>query len=537
MPFAIVHADTGLYGVQPGGTVNTLTLPAGVTLVNTRACRYAVLNGYLVIVGGVSRNLFLDVNGVLQILTPISPTAKPTTASGGAGALTGEYRYLYTFCQTDGGGNILTESGPSPVSDPAIVLAAERVSVSGIAVSTEAQIDARRLYRTASNGSEYFLVTTILDNTTTTYSDNNTDDDISLFPIDPDLGTPPTEDGSGTYFEEIVAWKNRLWACANVEPDRTYYCGLIKPYAWSPINYLDTQPVNSDDFGVSTYAVRRNELLIGRKRSLWKIIGSSESNFEMIQVAEGIGFWAPRSAVTIRDEVFFLAEDGVYSYGPAGLRPLSRNKVNPWFSGSDVFNKAALASAFGLWNQQIDAYELYLPATGQSTLNRWISLDLRALAGGEVIWLGPHKTTAVTPTCGANVEDNNALQYPFLGGADGWLYQKNRPIRADEGAAIDFDVIGKFHSAGEPDRDKYWGQLSVFTKVEPGGTLDVLATRGRLDSTDTQLMAHDLTTGRERLPRLGHGAMVQLRFRNAELNQRVELYGYEVDAVWDHGRR
>ena len=52
--------------------------------------------------------------------------------------------------------------------------ASARVSVTGIAIGGEL-VTARRLYRTAAGGAEYFLVATIADNTTTAYVDNIAD--------------------------------------------------------------------------------------------------------------------------------------------------------------------------------------------------------------------------------------------------------------------------------------------------------------------------------------------------------------------------
>jgi len=58
-------------------------------------------------------------------------------------------------------------------------------------------------------------------------------------------------------------------------------------------------------------------------------------------------------------------------------------------------------------------------------------------------------------------------------------------------------------------------QLTQVTEAAPMPTLS------------TSPGPHDLTQGYERLDRLGEGKCVALRFRNAEINQDVTLFGYE----------
>lgn len=98
----------------------------------------------------------------------------PTVALAGAGAGNvdnGLHRYRVTFVtadgETDGGAISASVTVANKTVDGKVALSA--IPLGGGAVT------ARKLYRTAAAGSDYFLVTTIADNTTTAYTDSTTD--------------------------------------------------------------------------------------------------------------------------------------------------------------------------------------------------------------------------------------------------------------------------------------------------------------------------------------------------------------------------
>src|SRR6185369_6161196 len=100
---------------------------------------------------------------------PTAPTAALGTGSGNLS--NGAYRWLATF---------VTDYGETTAGDvSASVTVADHTvngkgALSAIPVGGSA-VTARRIYRTAANGSTYLLVATIADNSTTTYTDNVAD--------------------------------------------------------------------------------------------------------------------------------------------------------------------------------------------------------------------------------------------------------------------------------------------------------------------------------------------------------------------------
>lgn len=283
---------------------------------------------------------------------------------------------------------------------------------------------------------------------------------------------------------------------------------------------------------MTAFIPRRDELGICKRDSIVKITGSSESDFLAIIVVQGTGCVAPDSVAVIRDIGYFLAEDGVYTFSAEGVRNISRDQVHPWFSTDTYFNRSRFPNAAGGWNPKYDAYELHLANAGDTTENRSVSYHIK-----EGIWLGPHKTDAFTPTCRALIKDTNDLHLPIIGGSDGFIYQMNQAAYTDGAStAIDMNVLTKAHSVNSPDIQKAWLQLSMLTKDQASGTLTITPYVGDLDASAGDTISHDLTTGRQKLRRLGRGRFAQLRFQQATNAVGCTLYGYECP-FFEVGRR
>ncbi len=522
MPYSIVHCGTSLYRMSPAGVATLISLPSGVTLSSTRAMRTAVLNRRVFICRAPSVNLQFNPESIaVYPVTLTAPTVALTSASSTAGLPRGRYRYRYTFARKTGGGTVIAESGMSPVSTPLDVVDL-RINLSVIAVSAEGTVNCRRIYRTTADGADYYHLYDIDDNVTTTYTDNFADYDLELLTANPVFANPPGSDATD-YFRICTAWRSRIWACPKLYPDRVYFSGIDAMHQWSDSNFFSIKPEGMDQFGVIAFFTRRDELGLAKRRSIWKIIGDTIDTFRAIQVVEGIGCCSVGSVVTIRDKTYFLYDDGVYEWGPEGLTCLTRGLVHPWFNTDEYFNRPLFANSFGIWNPKDDTYNLFLASAGNTKLDRWVSFDLARRQ-----WLGPHKTTAFEPTCGGLLEDETGILWPVIGATGGYLYQQNAAAYSDDGTAIAMDVLTAPHHGGDPDVVHYWGELTALTKREPGGTLVITPRLGELDAVPQAPIAHDLTKERERLRRLGTGRLLALQFENDELNQGVDLYGYEV---------
>lgn len=473
--YGLIQANGTLHRVAPDGTRADLPLPSGVTVDETRPVRAVVFNRRLILTNGVSRNVQLDINQIARLLQPRAPGTAPTAAVGAAGNLTGSYTWKYTFAIMEGE-VVIAESDFSPASNE-VALTSDQGSLSGIALSVDPGVNARRIYRTASDGgSAYFLVTTLMNSTATTYTDNTTDESTSNLPAEPSLGVAfgTTEQ---THLELIATWKDRLWAKPDLHPDRVYFSGNRVQYGWNADYYFVAGAEGTDSYGVTAIVPRRNEVFVGKKRSLHKITGDRLDNFGITDIPGGIGVWAPESAVLIRDAVYFVAEDGVYRWD-GQLTNLSKLSVHPWFTEEGDFNLARLDEAVAHWNQKLDTYEVYLPVDGSDDLDRWVSFDLRAQE-----WLGPHRTTAYTPKCVGVLDGTDGRQRPAVGATNGQVLLKNSDDWTD-GASTAIEMIATTNPmhAGDPNWEKAFLELETHHKALSAGTLTVGSRVGDLDA-------------------------------------------------------
>ncbi len=247
-----------------------------------------------------------------------------------------------------------------------------------------------------------------------------------------------------------------------------------------------------------------------------------------MQISEKQGCLAPDSVVVNRDTVYWLDSDGVWALGPDDIpKSMTDDTVRPWFSSTDYFARGQFYNAFGKYDPRKHSYDLFFCATGSTTIDRWISLDL--LTGK---WFGPHKTGAFTPAGGAVCSDSSGNPQLVVGASNGFLYAALAGNYSDGASTlIDFDVKGKFHSGDEPDMTHVWLQPSVMNKKESGGTLSVTPYVGALDASAGTVQSVTLSNERTRLARLGVGRLCQLEFSQATAGQGVELYGYQVPYI------
>lgn len=534
MAFFFVKTASKVYVVTTGGTATELTLPTGVAVIAGNIMRTAVLDRAVIGVNGVTRALWLDPDGatpVARVMAIPVPPRPCTVAVGAAGTLIGTFNMKVAFCVKNADGDMIAQ-GPYGPASADVTVASQRIAVSNIPCSTHAAVNCRRLARTTDGpGEVYYEWIDIDDNTTTAIEDDLSDEALSTLPIDSELGMPPAD------LELIVEWKRRLWGKSHAFPDSVFYSADGAFYAWSAENEIPIPPLGNDLTGINGFIRRRDELGIGRLDRWWKIIGDDPDNFARVVLIEGTGIEAADSTVTIKDIGYWLAKDGVYRWGPEGVKSISQDKTHSWFTTDDYFNRALFYKAVGWWDPRFDSYNLLLCAAGSTSLDRWVEYQI-----DKQRWFGPHKTDALTPTFGSLLSDANVNHMPTIGGSNGFLYKMNQSTASDDGTAIPLDIRLR-HNCKTPDIDKVFLELSMLTRQESGGTLLITPALGSLSATSQTAISHGLILERRRLRRISSktqsqetGRILTLTFTNSEVAQPVHIYGFELP-YHEAGRR
>ena len=535
MSILIAQAGSSLYKIDPTtGDSELITLPAGVTLRTDARPRFAIMNRWVVMTNTPSKNIAISGAGDTFLLTPTDPAAAPTLAVSGTG-LYGHYRYRVSFVIKSDNGEVGPETALGPVAE--IDVDNQGVDLTAIPTSADTVPTgyhmARRVYRTTSNGSLYYLLTEIDDNTTSTFSDTTDDAGLSILPFKTVvLNQPPGSEGDDVHMKIIVAWKKRLWGVSDKPADVNQIVftddSSISPWG----NSLTQLHPGDDSEGITALVPRRDQMLVLTRTGVQLIAGSSTADFALIDVEPNKGGCiATDSVVSVGDDTYWLGPDGIYRYGSDGIENITNGDVAPWFQKDTYFNREVFADVFAKYNELRNQVEFHVPSLGQETFDRWVAYNRT-----NKRWYGPHKTTAFTPTSACRAV--NAAGQPVIvtGGDDGFVYLQNDTTFADDGEAIEFDVIGPFHHADSPDVSHHWGQMSIVTKPETDGTLRVTPTIGERATVPGEYMLHDLTLERELLGILGDGRLARLRFYNNEVSQGVSIYGYEIPE-FENGRR
>jgi hypothetical protein len=533
MAFSIVQAGTTLYMVGDDGSLEELTLPAGVELSADRQPRFAIMNRRAILVNSPTRSLTIDGLGQVAVLVPIEPTTAPTIAVGSGTGITGDIKVRVAFAVLDGGGNILKMSAFSPESNE-ITLADDNITGTALPVSTDEEVNGRVIVRNVDGGEVYFEALIVADNTSTTFTLSLTDAELPTLPTDVDTSAPPGTDGTDQAVL-VTEWKGSLWMRGSKDDEIDDLLFSRDGEFWKFVleDALLADPRGGDEFGITALMKRRDEMGVGRRTRLLKVIGDDPDTWEMKEVIAGIGPCSHEGCQVIRDKAFFLTmEDGVWVWEAGGAYCITDKDSHPWFRTDDYFNRARFPFAKSRVNPKGPKFELCLAAAGSDVENRWVSYDL-----DRKKWLGPHRSAAFTSIGAAGtIYDEDVLRFCMFGTDDGFLRRTVDSLKNDDGSAIDFDVIGKFHGDSTI-AERNWLQPSVTVIPQASGTMSLIPVVGEAPadgSSPTEQAAISVDLTRATTPRLrygGKGRYYRPRWRCNTLNVRARLIGYELPHI------
>lgn len=543
MALTVIQAGTGLAFVDEAGTVTPVPLPAGITLRSDVPPRWVVYGHYVILVNTPSRPITIDAAGAVRPVTPNAPRLAPVLAGVPTGTLSGTYNHgRYTFVIRDADGAVIAESDFSPASSADVTITTQDLQYSGLDISPDPAVSARRCYRVTSGGADLFQWVDLDGNTLTAVQDDLPDDALSLAAAAPKLGAPPR-------LTLIAEFRDRLFGVGDLDIDSVRYTETGLMYAWPELNAFAIPRVGSDLTGVTAFLMRREALGIGRLNRLLAITGTGEESaddsnpidFRVIILSDQCGVVSQETVVVYRDVAYFLWHDGVYQWDDSGILCLSdgvanRGRVRSWFTTPDYFDASRFRHAFA----QVDTtnrvkYRLFL--WDPAGVLHFVEFDLN-----ERTWDGPHRVDAFTATS-AFLRMVNNVPVPTVGAADGGIYDQGAGRSAADVAisgqrfGIDYDVDSKFYPGSSPDREQYFGQLSMLGAVQAAGTLAITPKVGYLDAPAQPSIAYNMRRGRQRLRRLGFGKLAQLNFKHTTVDEPVALYGFEIEDVHEGGRR
>ena len=536
MAFNLVQAGSSLYAVNTeGGFSSALTLPTGITLADTRKPRFARFGQYVIVANTPSRPISVSDDGTVRPLVPLAPTSIPVLTTEAGGTLIGRFLAKQTFVILDAAGNVIAESAFGPIPTLSVAVSSAYLRIENLSLSTDtSSISGTRLYRTTNGpGGVYFQWATIAGNTQTVYRDDLSDAALQT------LSAPSLASGlqGAPDLTLVASWSGRVWGVPRhpTNIDKLRYTEAGTMHAWNALNTLNIPPVGEDRVGITALIPLRDMLGVGRQNRLLKVIGATRADIRPLSIVENVGILSQESTAVYNNTVFFLWFDGVYQWDADGVVTCvsDRAGVRSWFTTTDYFNQRGFPYAHAILDPINLVYRLFLMSAGSSVPDRWVEYHLRTQK-----FYGPHKTSAFVPTCSMLLRGANNRLVPMIGSREGYLSYDSE-TRADwDLMSIPMRITMGGWADENPDVTSHFGQVSVQTAPETGGTL-VLTPRvgepGReLAGTP---MLHDLREARGRLDRIGDGRSASLVLANDELNRTCTIYGLDIDPVWPIGRR
>lgn len=243
---------------------------------------------------------------LLGILKPASAMAPPSI--GAAGVLTGTYTYVFTYYNSALG----VESQPSAVSTE-VTPASDSIDLTIIPVSSDPQVDKKRIYRVGGALTSFSLVATI-DNATTTYNDDIADVDV---PGDDMVATDYRQAASSTkYLTEAFGM---LFGAVG---DKLYYTQPGRFTAW-PATYFVDLPATIT--GIAYHGSLG--VLVMTKYKTYRLLGSSHTTFSLQVLSHDQGCLTFDSVQQFKNTVVWASSDGLCAPTGSAVKVLTKDKL------------------------------------------------------------------------------------------------------------------------------------------------------------------------------------------------------------------
>lgn len=244
------------------------------------------------------------------------PSAAPTISDGGAGSLdAGAYVPVFTFYDQ----NTSAESNPSDAGSKLTLAANKRASWTGIGVSLNGQVNARRLYRTLPDQpGEYYFVAQINDNFTTTHDDNKVQADLGR-QVSFDNGLPPAG------LELLEVWRERAFVSDGTEVFYSnIFAGISNVQGFGEFNHFPVVP--DDGHRIRVLHAHGSQLIIGKTNAVHYIVPAG-GGFSREVLSDNHGCVSPFSMKTAERLLFWYSGDNVYRSDGVNVVSITTIKV------------------------------------------------------------------------------------------------------------------------------------------------------------------------------------------------------------------
>lgn len=508
--FAITK--TRIYYIAPTNLWTALTLPE--TFNSLTYFQYGtVINDILYVgvwdISTPRRVLRVDPSTIPPTVTFLgiaSPTgATVDNATAGGSMTVGTYSYKVTFYNS----TIGQESNPSPVSGGVTLTAGnQQVSLTSIPVSSDTQVNRRRLYRTTVNGGIWLYLGEITDNTTTTYTDNIPDSSLGIAIEETGNGVPPA-------LHKLADYKGHIFG-STISSSRLWFSGQGKPGSFDSNDFRDL----TDSAGAITAIVKfLGQLIIFKSESIWIVTGEDRNTFIVTKQLSGIGTENQHNIIFNPEKniLMFIYQQSIFAYDGTSIVEMSspiKAMLNSYSSSSlnlystGVFYQKKNLCLWFMYTGSVSSILAY-----DNKLDQWMTRGYASSSAQR----------------GVTNFDYGKI---YIGGTDGYVRQLDTGT-SDDGTAIVCEAIDRAIPRDLADAtQKNFFEVEVFFAPNTGSvvvsyklntpseTAGDFTTIGTIDTSAAK--------GSARLRFNAIGQRIYLRFYESSTTNTVVLRGWHV---------
>ncbi len=340
----------------------------------------------------------------------------------------------------------------------------------------------------------------------------------------------------------VVGFKERT-ILANVtvsgtaHPSRFYFSNIGTLETWIDTRFIDVQP--NDGQEIKGIAVLGERLVILKDFSIYNVLftGDADVPFIVRKSASDVGTVSHWSITDIKNNLAFLAPDGIYVYNGSESVKIS-DKIEKTLG---EFTTSALSDTVGVNYRTLNQY--------------WLTFaDISSSTDTIIIWDYANnafaKHTGILASVLTILYDGNNLERLYHGDYKGFVYENNTGnCDKPEGVetAIDAFYITKWFDFGVPSNYKRVQFLFLYVNEEGDWDINVsytfdfdagdwkTATVNLFDTggiVGVAIVGTDIVGGKDgiikRLDLEGSGQVVRFKFSNANIDEPFTINGFSA---------
>ena len=350
----IVAWNTDLYKLAETSPYGATSIKSGLNV--DKDTYFADFLNHCYIVNGSNTMMKYNLTNVKTV--GITVPGAPTFNSNIDGSLSaGTYYFKYTFVDEDG---YESNGGTASVAMTAAADPNDGIKIN-IAVSGDAKVTKRRIYRTTVNGAIYYYDGEVADNITLTYDSIKADNTLGSA-LHTNHDAPPADP------HLITKRGNRLYLGHDDELVISHLsdCEYFPP-AW----FIKT----GNRQIIKGLLEQLNALPIFTENSIERLLGTDEDNFEFRNAFSKKGCYAIRSLVICDNLLIYLSYDGIY-YFDGVSSGIFNQRLNEYLK--DNINRTYIGLSCATYFN--DRYMLCYPKGASTIPNETIVIDMKSKA-------------------------------------------------------------------------------------------------------------------------------------------------------------